>query len=503
MTRARSVLSPALLLVVGSLLLAGCLVVAAGADTPPPPEGVATTHGMTGAPQIEAPGKPVQLLYTVSNFGYVDVCGCKHTKVRQGSVARRASLLEQLRAQGNHQLLLDGGNTVFHNENLRVKEHERKQILEKAKVVVEAMNRMGYHAMSVGHYDIVMGLDVLRDLQKRARFPMLCANFIQEETGELLFPPTAEFEVNGVKFGVLGLMLTDLQPYYYTRRAPGTRVTDALEAAQRHVPELRSRNDVVVVLSHNKVAFNRKLAAEVPGIDLIVDPYIETENHKLWLDDAELSERVGDTLIARADAQGARFGVLELRVVENGRPLVDRATAPVPEGRSSYTFGRIGIEPHFLEDPEIQQLVDAFKKGSEFVDVAALPPLPNKDRYLTADPCQACHPAQYDWWQKTTHAHAFATLEATGDQWRQDCIGCHVLGYGQTFLAPADAEPYKNVQCESCHGLNPEHPSDPVSHRWGRVQETSCLTCHNERQTRTTFQFHITRQQVACPPIKR
>ena len=75
--------------------------------------------------------------------------------------------------------------------------------------------------------------------------------------------------------------------------------------------------------------------------------------------------------------------------------------------------------------------------------------------------------------------------------------------YGQAFIAPEEAEPYKNVQCENCHGLNPGHPQDPVNHPWGAVKETSCLTCHNKNQTRIDFVFSRERRKVACPPLKR
>ena len=114
-----------------------------------------------------------------------------------------------------------------------------------------------------------------------------------------------------------------------------------------------------------------------------------------------------------------------------------------------------------------------------------------------------CHIEQTEFWNKTKHATAFASLEANNDQWRQDCIACHVLGYGQAFIAPADAEPYKNVQCENCHGLNPDHPRDPVNHPWPAVLETSCLVCHNKNQTRIDFVFVRERPKVACPLMPR
>lgn len=441
--------------------------------------------------------------FTINNFGYIDVCGCKHKKIRLGSVARRQAYLKQARINGLNIVMLDGGNCLFHNDKLKVKPHEIDQVIEKAKVLVESMNRMNYRAMAVGHYDLVMGLDRVREMEELANFPFLCANLVQQESGELVFKPTTEFEVNGTKIGVLGLTLNTLQQYYLDKRAPGTKVTDFIEAAKKYVPELRKTNDIVIVMSHNKVADNKRLVQAVPGIDFIIDPFIELENHKLWLEKDQLNATEGNTFIARTDSQGARLGVLDLHVLPGGSPFVNRKPGPVPAGRSSFEYRQVSIEPHWLEDPEISLLVDKFREGTKFVNTERLPDFPNKSKYLTVSTCQACHPEQYAFWKETKHADAFASLEETNDQWRQDCISCHVLGYGQTFVAPADAEPYKDVQCESCHGLNPLHPTDPVAHQWPRVQEKACLVCHNERQTFSKFHFHSSRQKVACPKMKR
>ena len=461
--------------------------------------------GMKAPQTTDAPGQKLQIHFGVNNLGYIDVCGCKHKKVRMGSVTRRMSYLKQMRGLMKAEIaLVDGGNTFFSDKYLRTKEHEKPELIEQAKVLVESMNRMGYVASTVGHYDFLMGLEPLLDLQKRAKFPFVCANIENKETGELLFPATHEFEQNGIKVGILGLTLSTVQPHYFNRRAPGYIVTDHIEAAKKHVWQLRSRNDVVLVLSHNTVDNNKKLAQEVKGIDFIVDPFMEGGHHKLWLEEDQLMVEEGTTLIARTDSQGARLGIIDLRVNKGGIPFVNRKTTAVPEGRSSFEYRRVDIEPHLLEDPEIKLLVDSFKKASKtFIDTASLPPLPNKDKYLTASTCQACHVEQYDFWKKTKHGTAFASLEETNDQYRQECIGCHVLGYGQTFIAPADAEPYKDVQCESCHGLNPNHPSDPAAHPWPRIRDTACLTCHNERQTRSKFRFPQERQKIACPKIKR
>lgn len=485
-----------------ALLLGGLLLLTLGDE----PRAEAAMGPLVIPASVDDDIRNVFVVYSVNVTGEIDVCGCKRKKVRQGSITRRGSYIRQARHLHPSLVALDAGNTLVGPDDKRTTDLELAQTLEKAKVLIESYNRLGYAAMGIGNFDLLLGMERLRELQKMASFPLICANLVDAESGEPVFPPTHEVESGGVRIGLLGLTLEGIPQYYLDKASPdrSLRTRDVIETARQYVPALAERNDVVVVFSINDVDRNRELAEQVEGIDFLVDPLIELGNHKLWVDDDKLIESKADTNILRMDAQGARVGTLDIFVrPKPSRPIVDGSTGEVPPGRSEYWFEKISLEPHMLEDPEIVALVDAYRAQASIVDVAKLPPMPHKDRYLTADTCKACHTEQYDFWKRTTHADAFASLEETGDQWRQDCIPCHVLGYGQAFLAPADAEPYKDVQCENCHGLNPQHPLDPKGNPWPKIEEKSCLVCHNKEQTRSDFHFFKEKPKIACPPLQR
>jgi len=446
------------------------------------------------------------LVFSINNVGYIDVCGCKRKKVRQGSITRRSAYIDQTRFHHENLLLIDGGNTLFGTDDGKKKDFARQQLKSKAKLIIESYNRMGYQAMLVGHHDLTLGLPALLEFQKQAKFPLLSANLVYADDQQPIFPPSTIIESAGMKIGILGLTI-DTIPSYFLEKANPERplaLLDALETAKKLVPQLREQCDMVILLSANHLETNRQLAAEVDGIDLMLDPMIELGNHKIWIDEEDSLETINNTLLARTDSQGARLGTIDIDWIDGGGPMVSLSydEAP-PAGRSTYWYERASMEPHLLEDPEIVAMVDAFRKNAEFLDIAKLPPLHDKAKYLTSATCSVCHVEQTEFWQKTKHATAFASLEETGDQWRQDCIACHVLGYGQAFIAPKDAEPYKNVQCENCHGLNPNHPRDPVNHQWPAVKETACLVCHNKNQTLEDFVFMRKRPQVACPLMPR
>ena len=471
---------------------------------------------------VDAEGeRKFSLVYNVNNGGYVDVCGCKHKEVRQGSLTRRASFLRQLRATDRDILLLDAGSALFPIGD-RVKDEQRHEAVRKAKLIVEAYNRMGYRAMAVGPFDLAAGYDVLKELEKNATFTMLSANLVDKESGALLFKPHTVFDIGGVKVGVVGLTLETMTKVFLGKVAPNLKATDALEAFKKSHDELKGKVDMVVALSHLREEANRKLIDAFPDVQVLVDPYIQYGNHHTWIKEHEWLSRRGETVLLRSDGQGARLGVLDIEVPHAGKPLVDvfeiadleeaveagtaenpdeakKRIASAKDGNPFY-FQRISIEPHHLTDPDIDRLVDEWKRNVDPSQVAKLEEnLPHKADYLTAGKCQECHQKQYDWWKDTKHANAMASLEATGDHQRFDCIGCHSLGYGTAFLDTTNVGKFGGVQCESCHGTNPKHLEDPKAHGFGRTTRKDCIVCHNKEQTLKEFRYAQARRMVACP----
>lgn len=461
--------------------------------------------------------KRFTLVYNVNNSGYVDVCGCKHKEVRQGSLTRRASFLKQLRATGRPILLLDGGSTLFHIEN-RVKEAEHAEAVRKARLIVDAYNYMGYQAMAVGAFELAAGMDELLDLAKRAKFPFLSANLANRKTGELYFKPHTILEAGGVRVGVIGLTLDSLTRPYLDEVAPDAELRDPVAAVRKSAAELRDKTDLIIALSHLREETNFEIAKEVPEIRFIVDPFIQYGNPHTWIKDFEwLYPKEGSWLL-RSDGQGARMGVVDLEFtsrhpqlvsadyVEELKWLVENGEASDEDKEQLKTLGsnpnrfwftRVSLEPHHLSDPEIDRLVEAWKKNIDPSAVTA--ELTGKDDFVTHDRCESCHREQYAFWKKTKHAGAWDALVETGDQHRFDCVGCHSLGYGLAFLDTSKAGNYAGVQCESCHGHVSGHLENPAEHKYGRVERLTCLTCHNEEQTKAEFVYTRAKPLVACP----
>jgi len=172
-----------------------------------------------------------------------------------GGVARRATIIRQERGKAQHTLVLDAGAALMTDRD------PAKRTLGKSSV--EAMNLMGYNAMALGLLDFApLTLDELRERMAEAHFPMLSANAYISDTRELFAQPYVVLDIADHHVGILGLTDAGSTPYIVA--------TDPLEAALKWMPELRSKADIIIVLSHAGLEADGEIAEKVLGIDVIV-----------------------------------------------------------------------------------------------------------------------------------------------------------------------------------------------------------------------------------------
>jgi peroxiredoxin/nitrate/TMAO reductase-like tetraheme cytochrome c subunit len=110
---------------------------------------------------------------------------------------------------------------------------------------------------------------------------------------------------------------------------------------------------------------------------------------------------------------------------------------------------------------------------------APVPMLLRTQGYSGSAVCGVCHELEHETWTYTQHATAFDTLVRHGADSDPECIGCHVVGYGQAggFESPRETPDLEHVGCESCHGRGGPHLS-PGFVTAGDYAP-ACVTCHN------------------------
>lgn len=305
-----------------------CVLLAAALLASPTP---ATQHPGTGKPGGTMSTETVTLLHTNDLHGHAESWEGWEGELEGklvGGLDRLATAVRRERAAAGPErtLLLDAGDTV--SDTMLAAE-------TRGRVVLEAMNAIGYDAMVVGNHDVDFTIDVLREHARLARFPLLAANLVTVPGDRPVVRPYVIRSVGSVRVGILGLAYPNTPLTTARKNVEGVRFEDAVAAARRHVPEMRSSGvELLIVLSHLGLGADKALAERVGGIDVIVGGHSHNRMSE--------AERVGGTLIVQAGAHGSDLGRIDL-TLENGRVVAHRrALVPV-----------VGFEP----DPSVAAII--------------------------------------------------------------------------------------------------------------------------------------------------
>lgn len=249
-------------------------------------------------------------------------------------------LVRQAGAEGRGALRLDAGDqfmgSLFYTHHRGVAE-------------LEVMKACGTEAMALGNHEFDNGPPVIGQFVSGAPFPVLGANL--DVTAEPALAgklrPWVEFTRGGARLAVIGLT-TETTPGI-SSPGPNIRFGDAAEAAERAIHGIRAGGPAtVVVLSHLGLGADRRLAAEVPGIDVIVGGHSHT-----LLADLAGAEGPAPTLVEGRDrsvrivqvgAHGRWVGKLDLDLEASGRV-------------AAHGGGVRPVSPDLPEDPAVATLV--------------------------------------------------------------------------------------------------------------------------------------------------
>lgn len=231
-----------------------------------------------------------------------------------GGLAERATFIRQVREQNPYVLLVDAGD-INTGQPLSNMADAHPDIL--------AYNAMGYDAVTVGNHEFDKPVEILLAQMKLATFPFITSNVKWE--GKPLGTDFLIKEINGIKIGVFGVVTKYTQSL--SVQAGSVVFEDEVETAQRIVKLFKDKKvDVIIGLTHlgftettPDFVTSRKLAAQVDGLDILVDGHSHS-----YLDKPE---RINNTWIVSANQSGRYVGEGKL-IVKDGR-LTDFIWKPV------------------------------------------------------------------------------------------------------------------------------------------------------------------------------
>src|SRR5438105_4290612 len=246
-----------------------------------------------------APGTRLAHAFTSRDF-----VAAARTYGRVGGFAHLATLIDRLKASRPSALLLDGGDSW---------QGSATALWTKGQDMVDASKLLGVDAMT-GHWEFTLGAERVKEVVEgdfKGRVDFLAQNVRTADFGDPVFAPYVMREQNGVPIAIVG------QAFPYTPIAnPRYFVLDwsfgiREQELQQVVDEVRGKGaQVVVLLSHNGMDVDLKLASRVRGIDAILGGH----THDGVPRPSVVANAGGKTLVTNAGCNGKFLAVLDFDV---------------------------------------------------------------------------------------------------------------------------------------------------------------------------------------------
>ena len=235
---------------------------------------------------------------------YLDFDKAARRYGKVGGFAHLATLVKRLKASRPGALLLDGGDTW---------QGSGTALWTRGQDMVDACKLLGVDVMT-GHWEFTLGMERVREIVDKdfaGHIEFVAQNIQTQDFGDPVFKPYVMREINGVPCAIIG------QAFPYTPIAnPRYMVADWAfgiqdTRMQSMVDEVRAKGaQVVLVLSHNGMDVDLKMASRVRGIDAIMGGHTHDGMPVATL----VSNPGGKTIVTNAGSNGKFLAVLDLDI---------------------------------------------------------------------------------------------------------------------------------------------------------------------------------------------
>lgn len=221
-----------------------------------------------------------------------------------GGFAHLATLVKKIRSQRPGALLLDGGDTW---------QGSATSLWTNAQDMVDAQKLLGVDVMTA-HWEFTYGADRVKEIVDKdfkGKIDFVAQNVLDNEWNEPVFAPYVIREINGMPVAIIGQAFpyTPIANPRYTVPNWSFGIQD--DRMQQLVNEARGKGaQVVVVLSHNGMDVDLKMAGRVTGIDAILGGH----THDAIPAPVQVSNAGGKTLVINSGSNGKFLSVLDLDI---------------------------------------------------------------------------------------------------------------------------------------------------------------------------------------------
>lgn len=378
-----------------------------------------------------------------------------------GGLYKKAAYLNEYRKTHKNLIVVDSGDLL--NEHFKIKDSFIISARLKGELIAKVYKKIGIDAINVGELELALGLDYIKDLEKKYDIPFVSANIVDDKN-QLLFKPYVIKKMKNLKVGIIGIMgnTTDVSKKMKEITGGSLSVLDPLKTAKSIVAELKDKVDYIIVMTHQHIGRNWVIARKIDGIGLIVGGH-----HKQKL---KTPYNAKNTYIVQAGEKGQHQGMFETTLAADGTQTITNTLVPMSD--------------KIADDSTIKAMIDDYNLAVTKLYTSGTKKNTDESAALRSVSCSECHDEAFEVWQKTDHAKAFQTLIDKGKQFNPDCLVCHTTRFEEPggFTMDAQQKSLRNVQCETCHGDATMHLEDPENIPSKDPGMESCIKCHSEHR---------------------
>jgi len=405
-----------------------------------------------------------------------------------GGLARRVSYIKAFKNRSNTEvptLLVDAGN-LFSDDRFNATQLPA-EVMTKNKWVVKGYADFHHDAANISYLDLPYIGELLKKDgfdQRLEEYPfinrLVSANIHplddqhREPIPYVIREVTLKRGAPGqkVRVGIVGFSeAKPIGPNLFESTYAGFRIDDPFEAAKKVLPELKQKTDFIIALAYMDVGSAQRLASDNSEIDTVIGAR--------QLSNMDEAQHFNRATVSFAYNQTKYLG--EMRVYFKG------------DGKPENQISRyIALDSNLPDDSVALETVTT--AHSEFTaaqnssaQTAAIAHKPDSllgasdSPYAGVETCSGCHEKEYQIWTQSRHAHAMATLERKSQQFDNECVRCHVVGFQRGgFQSQLTTPQFANVQCEECHGPGKQHASNPGKGYGAVATPGACIQCHKQ-----------------------
>lgn len=230
-----------------------------------------------------------------------------------GGAAKRASLIEKVRSQEEHVLLLDSGDIFQGTPYFNFFEGELE---------IKLMERMGYDAATIGNHDFDNGIDGLVRQMNMAKFPMVNSNYEVSDNGlSTITQKHLVLERGPLKIGICGVGI-ELKGLVPETLSENTVYLDPIKSVQKEASYLKNELgcNLVICLSHLGYRYRESKISDVSLSNLTkdIDIILGGHTHTFMKQPDIRKNLVGEpVIINQCGWAGILMGRIDLRFEKN------------------------------------------------------------------------------------------------------------------------------------------------------------------------------------------